>query len=349
MSRKKEPKPWFRTWRKETPRFRQLPLYVRAIAGEILKLTDDEGVIWIGDKAPSDAIAFALGATKGDRRMLVRDVEALLAAGYFRHDGDRLVAANFRLWQDREPGDDVFEPPASRARTSNEPTTNRREPSTNEQRTGDEPPRTVNEPSTRGESTSRNHSVARPVLLSESEREGDTEGEGDTRVRASTPAPSIPTLDEIASTFGTLRKAAGGGGYKRNRSQFRDEERLRAIEHWLASEADPKASLDGAIRGFLACDRSREAGFQLAWFANDIGSHLARFERTRGKHTDSEGADPALDELNARRRELVAQRDAAIRDGDWTKREEVQRELQNLSAKVRAHVAARQPKGDQAA
>lgn len=336
MRRKAEPKPWFRTWRKESSRFRQLPLYVRAIAGEILKLTDDDGVIWIGDKAPSDAIAFALGATKGDRRMLARDVDALIAVGYFRHEGDRLVASNFRLWQDQEPGDDALAPVVNRQRTVNEPTTNGR-------RTGDDAPRTVNEPSTKSESSTRNDSLARDVLLSERE-----EGEKEKRERGA-PALSVPTLDEIASTFGALRKAAGGGGYKRNRSQFRDEERLRAIEHWLSAEVDPRASLEGAIRGFLACDRAREAGHQLAWLANDPGSHLARFERTREQTAAPAGVDPELEALRARRVELVRLRDEAIVNGDWSKREEVQRELQDLGGKVRVIVSKRAAKGDQAA
>ena len=64
------PRPWVKLWKDERGSFQQLPLFARALAAELLKLCDDHGVIAIGSRDPVEAIAFALGADRSDRRLL---------------------------------------------------------------------------------------------------------------------------------------------------------------------------------------------------------------------------------------------------------------------------------------
>ena len=136
---KPSPRPWFALWRREAGSFAQLPLLARGIFAEVLKLTDDDGVIDIGAREPAAAIAWALGADRADRRALEKYVPMLLADGCLRHEGQRLIASSFARWQ----------PTAKRPRTSNEPTTNEHVAVTNEQRNDHEPttiaPRTDHE------------------------------------------------------------------------------------------------------------------------------------------------------------------------------------------------------------
>lgn len=119
---KPSPRPWFAVWRIERGTFGQLPLIARALFVEILKLTDDEGVIDLGGREPADAVAWALGADRSDRRALAKYVPMLLADGCLVHDGDRLIAPSFARWQPKPRA-----PKSSRAGT---------EPATTEPRSG---------------------------------------------------------------------------------------------------------------------------------------------------------------------------------------------------------------------
>ena len=105
---KPKPRPWFALWRGERGSFAQLPLVARALFGEILKLTDDDGVIELGGREPAAAIAWALGADRADRRALEKHVPELLRDGCLVRDGDRLIAPSFARWQpyERKPRTD---------------------------------------------------------------------------------------------------------------------------------------------------------------------------------------------------------------------------------------------------
>lgn len=116
-----KPRPWFALWRAEGGSFAQLPLIARALFSEILKLTDDEGVIDLGGKEPTDAIAFALGADRNDRRALSKYVPMLLADGCLCREGDHLIAPSFERWQ---PKTKAPRKPPRLPRTNHEPTTN---------------------------------------------------------------------------------------------------------------------------------------------------------------------------------------------------------------------------------
>jgi hypothetical protein len=87
---------WRKLYVREEGSFALLPLYTRAFAGELLKICDSVGKIACMGKEAWKAIAWRLGATRGDRRLIKRDVGLLLKDGYLvlRPDGD-LVIRNF--------------------------------------------------------------------------------------------------------------------------------------------------------------------------------------------------------------------------------------------------------------
>ena len=93
-------RPWCRLYRHESARFRQLPLRARALHAELLKLTDEAGVIHLASgRPPADAVCFALGADRSDRRMVRTVLPMLLEAGFLTHEGDSL---RFPKWHDRQ-------------------------------------------------------------------------------------------------------------------------------------------------------------------------------------------------------------------------------------------------------
>lgn len=125
---KPTPRAWFALWRRESGTFAQLPLLARAIFVEALKLTDDDGVIDIGRRSPVDALAWALGADRSDRRALVKYVPMLLADGCLVHEGTTLRAPSFARWQPAErsrkaPELTATEPRSGHERATNEPRT----------------------------------------------------------------------------------------------------------------------------------------------------------------------------------------------------------------------------------
>lgn len=82
-----------RRWRKlyidEVGSFATLPLFARALAAELLKLAKDDGCIQLGGKQPAEMIAYTMGATQGDRRLLRVFLPMLLKDGYLElRDGD---------------------------------------------------------------------------------------------------------------------------------------------------------------------------------------------------------------------------------------------------------------------
>lgn len=102
-------KPWVKLYRGEHGSFAQLPLYVRGLAAMLLKIADDEGYIALGGRDLAGAIAWQLGATRGDRRLLKSHCPLLLADDYIRIDGDRaLIKSLDRIQSEtrqmREPG-----------------------------------------------------------------------------------------------------------------------------------------------------------------------------------------------------------------------------------------------------
>lgn len=121
------PRPWVKLWREERGRFGQLPLFARALGAELLKVTEMDGSIVLGGRDPIDAIAIALGADAGDRRLLRKYLPMLVEVGYLEREGDVL---HLPAWFRRQ-GLDVanatrteHEQDASATRTVREPDAN---------------------------------------------------------------------------------------------------------------------------------------------------------------------------------------------------------------------------------
>lgn len=79
---------WVKLWREERGSFAQLPLIARGLFSEMLKLADEHGTIQLGSKTPWDAIAFALGADRADRRALKKYIPLLIEDGCVELQGD---------------------------------------------------------------------------------------------------------------------------------------------------------------------------------------------------------------------------------------------------------------------
>jgi hypothetical protein len=131
-------------WRKlyvhEEGSFALLPLYARALAGELLKYCDDDGRIFVGDNDPADVVARLAGADVSDRRLMRKHIPMLLADGYLIRDESYIKIKNFVDAQSsRSPVASAatwpspstnrsrtdHEPQTSHARTDHEPITNR--------------------------------------------------------------------------------------------------------------------------------------------------------------------------------------------------------------------------------
>ena len=118
---------WRRLYVREEGPFALLPLYVRALAAELLKFVDDEGRLFVGDREPWEVIARLAGAEAGERRMLRQHLPILLADGFLVRDGAYLVIRNFAVAQGASKGVGrarvEHDPSASGARPVHDPCT----------------------------------------------------------------------------------------------------------------------------------------------------------------------------------------------------------------------------------
>lgn len=182
------PRPWVKLWKDERGSFQQLPLFARALAAELLKLCDDHGVIAIGSREPVEAIAFALGADRSDRRLLKKYLPMLIDDGYVRRDGDRLVVCSWRKWQSKRGADPLEEtPPVATA-----PLSMSNESTTTEQRIGHDRATTAPRPSNE---TGAKCSESRGRISQEEEGEGEEEGD------PPNPPPASPPSEAVRSKF----------------------------------------------------------------------------------------------------------------------------------------------------
>lgn len=148
--------PWRKLYVPEEGSFALLPLYVRALAGQLLKLSDEQGRIFIGKREPWEAIARRAGADRGDRRLLKVHIPVLIADGYLTVRGEYLVIHNQRIAQaskeDRQRFEseqrDDREPTATEPQTDNEAATTEQRSGTNMQRPSNETERSVNDGAT---------------------------------------------------------------------------------------------------------------------------------------------------------------------------------------------------------
>lgn len=174
------PRPWVKLWRDEHGLFGRLPLFARALAAEILKVTEMDGTIVLGGREPVEALALALGADVGDRRLLRKYLPMLVEVGYVVRDGDVL---RLPAWYRRQE----IDAPANRTRTE-------RESNANETRVEREPDanRTRTEREIEAKPAEALDGTPSALLL---EEEG--EGEGDREISAAAPpAPPAPSHEE---------------------------------------------------------------------------------------------------------------------------------------------------------
>lgn len=120
---------WRKLWIEERGSFAQLPLRARSLFRELLILANDEGVIDCGQREPWQAVCWALGADRSDRRLVREVLPMLLEDGCLAVlDGDLVFPGWARFQADGQP------PSSRRGRASKQPTP-RSEPTTIEQRT----------------------------------------------------------------------------------------------------------------------------------------------------------------------------------------------------------------------
>lgn len=93
-------KPWNKLWRKESARFKSMPLSARAMASYVLKFVDEGGALPLGKRDAVTAVALAVGAIPSERRWLRPAVEALVEHGYFAAQDGLLVIGNFPRYQE---------------------------------------------------------------------------------------------------------------------------------------------------------------------------------------------------------------------------------------------------------
>lgn len=86
--------PWRKLYCVEKGPFAGLPLYVRALAAELLKYTDDAGRIWVTEGDPIPSLTRLMGAHQGDVRLLRKHIPQLLEDGYLTREGGYLVIRN---------------------------------------------------------------------------------------------------------------------------------------------------------------------------------------------------------------------------------------------------------------
>ena len=121
-----KPRPWVKLWREERGLFAQLPLFARALDRELHVICNEEGVIDVGPRPHADAVAFALGADRSDRRLLRRFLPELEAAGRLRLEPGRIVLLAWQQEQEQAetrgttapPSDPTASRPGSEATTT---------------------------------------------------------------------------------------------------------------------------------------------------------------------------------------------------------------------------------------
>jgi hypothetical protein len=111
---------WRRLYRDEEGEFAQLPWFARAAGAELLKPCDDAGRIHVGDLRPDETpalglarvIAFRMGATRGDRRLMAQLFPLLFEEGYLVWKAPYVVVRNYVAAQRRWDDEDEPPPPA---------------------------------------------------------------------------------------------------------------------------------------------------------------------------------------------------------------------------------------------
>lgn len=344
---KPSPRPWFALWRAERGTFAQLPLMARALFGEILKLTNDNGVIDIGTRSPADAIAWALGADRADRRALARYVPMLLTDGCLVHEGTRLIAPNFARWQPeqraprRAPAN--HEPTATAPRTDHEAAQTDRDRATNEPRSDHDGATTELR---RSYETTANR--AEPFTSTpESRVEESREREEDThtsRARVAERAKEAARRAFIRA-YAERYHAATGDAWMSHGAYATEVDRIAG---WCAAVsglqgaalvAEAEARARAVVEGTFADpwlggidDRSRR---HRRWPLGPVAKDPAKYAALTAPAA-VEAPKSELEELEARFAELKRQAEHARFSVEFERARELERQLEVLRPKLRA-------------
>lgn len=143
----------------------------------------------------------------------------------------------------------------------------------------------------------------------------------------------------VVDLFGRLRSEAHqakhgrpGGTYRRGPRDWQPVEDLCA---WAAAQPEPAAALEDSLRGYLADEWAAGAGWPISAWAKDPG-------RYNGRLLPQEGTQEAAkreEATRARVRELRDLARAVERRGDWTERDRLRQEADDL---VRAMLRERE-------
>lgn len=218
---------WRRLYIREEGSFALLPLYVRALAGELLKFVDDEGRLYVGERDPAEVIARLAGAEVGERRMLRTHIPILIADGYLVRDGAYLVVKNFGVAQGRERK-------ATHARVENESSASDARP-VRESCTSEE--RTENESRTSPELSARNDSGLGLVRAPASERSEEIREEEKRSEIPPTPQGGLAGADSAPGQGGLFRLDAPEPSAKKKRPRKVPGERPSHERYALAYAA----------------------------------------------------------------------------------------------------------------
>ncbi|MEM9072853.1 MAG: hypothetical protein AAGE52_30380 [Myxococcota bacterium] len=277
-------RPWLKLYRDERGSFLALPLVARALFGQLLKLTDDDGRIELGGMTPEAFVARAMGADRADRRALKKHIPALLAEGcvrleagalvfpgFERHQGDEAISRG-RKPRAKKPKPDAAEPRNDNDDASTEPPTGHdhvatgsrpnHEPVTTEPRTGHD------EPSKPPES----FKPKREIRV-------DKKRVDKKDPLAARDAPTVSTFGMVESEFSKWRQGvvSKGGAFKAYRRHY-DE--CTAVAEYVDAEATgsgrPRVEvLRELLAAFEKNDWARSKGFPFAALAKDPGGVIA--------------------------------------------------------------------------
>jgi hypothetical protein len=278
-------RPWVKLYRGEEGSFAQLPLFARALAAELLKIADDEGCIYLGGRTIEEAIAWQLGATRGDRRLLKMFVPMLLVDRYLVAEPDhgRVVIKSLKRIQSGEPP--MPEPDTSRARSVTDGATTR--PRQRNDGATTEPRRDHDHATT--EQRQRNETGAKcPESIGGTERalkdlrEEKRRGEQSAGARASEPRVELlepddetPVQREAWLQLWQRWELVAFGGLPGGDAQSHRKRLTAAHAACAARRAhDPAGLFEQAARVFCAdCDQRGERR-RLDWLCNQIGQWL---------------------------------------------------------------------------
>lgn len=316
-------KSWIKLWRKESTRFRSMPLSARTVAAYVLKFVDEGGALPLGKRDPVTAVALAVGAVPSERRWLRPAVEALVEHGYFAAQDGLLIVGNFPRYQEDSA-------PVARRSSVAHMTVDERSSdvsATLVERLPDAyPTLTRREIAVSGE----NHTLARNVLSSESEKtQTQTHTE---RVGAGEPG----RLGRIAER--------ARASYLAGLEKLRPGKRAPAIARgpggdvWtqIAREVCDESGCDALFAAAIQDDFVINDG---GWLPNVIRGAASRLlidgpKRPGGKSSATQNSTP--DPADARVRAIEAE--LATLDGEWgvaDRREALERQLDAARADLR--------------